>query len=229
MPAHILRLSHTYGCQFPVNSSCKLRMVRPLRAAPASCAWCDKEELQHTSFLLMTMPGWTCMHTITTRATQPWKVFKAASLAPKTDEDWHTQMRSMRCFFVSVLHRLLTWRACTWRTSRTTRTSRAPSPETSLPSFVTSLTAVVSSLRRFSGPRPLTLSLFNLAHSVDSTSEFYFSICFLWEAYRDCFHNFSFSLRFFFLEVSHVEGSSLTTSLHYQTSAFYEISKPKVD
>ena len=87
---------------------------------------------------------------------------------------------------------------------RTTRTSRSPSQETSLPSFVTSLTVVVSSLRRFSGPRPLLLSLFNLAQSADSTSEFYFSICFLWEAYRDCFHNFSFFLRF--LEVSHVEG-----------------------
>ena len=71
------------------------------------------------------------------------------------------------------------------------------------------------------------VSLFNLAQSADSTSEFY-SICFLWEAYRDCFYNFSFSLRFF-LEVSHVEGSSLTTSPRYQTSAFYEISKPKVD
>ena len=30
----------------------------------------------------------------------------------------------------------------------------------------------------------------------------------------DCFHDFSFSLRF--LEVSHVEGSSLTTSFRYQ-------------
>ena len=38
---------------------------------------------------------------------------------------------------------------------------------------------------------------------------------------------FSFSLRF--REVFHVEGSSLTTSLRYQTSAFYEISKPNVD
>jgi hypothetical protein len=38
---------------------------------------------------------------------------------------------------------------------------------------------------------------------------------------------FSFSLRF--REVSHVEGSSLTTSLRSQTSAFYEISKPNVD
>jgi hypothetical protein len=40
----------------------------------------------------------------------------------------------------------------------------------------------------------------------------------LWEAYRDCFHDFSFSLRF--LEVSHVEGSSLTTSLRYQALLF---------
>jgi hypothetical protein len=43
---------------------------------------------------------------------------------------------------------------------------------------------------------------------------FFFFICFLWEAYRDCFHDFSFSLRF--LEGFHVEGSSLTTSLRYQ-------------
>jgi hypothetical protein len=56
---------------------------------------------------------------------------------------------------------------------------------------------------------------------------YFLYICLLWEAYRDCFHDFSFSLRV--LEVSHVEGSSLTTSLRYQTSAFYEISKPKVD
>ena len=40
----------------------------------------------------------------------------------------------------------------------------------------------------------------------------------MWEAYRDCFHDFSFSLRF--LEFSHVEGSSLTTSLRYQTFLF---------
>jgi hypothetical protein len=45
--------------QFPGRSSCKLRVVRPLRTAPANCAWCDKEEQHHTSFLLMTMPGWT--------------------------------------------------------------------------------------------------------------------------------------------------------------------------
>ncbi len=43
------------------------------------------------TFLLMTMSGWTCMHTIATRVTQPYKVFKAASLAPKTDEDWHCE------------------------------------------------------------------------------------------------------------------------------------------
>jgi len=42
----------------------------------------------------------------------------------------------------------------------------------------------------------------------------FFFLCFLWESYRDCFHDFSFSFRF--LEVSHVEGSSLTTSLRYQ-------------
>ena len=40
----------------------------------------------------------------------------------------------------------------------------------------------------------------------------------MWEAYRDCFHDFSFSLRF--LEFSHVEGPSLTTSLRYQTFLF---------
>jgi len=45
-------------------------------------------------------------------------------------------------------------------------------------------------------------------------SLFFFYICLLWEAYRDCFHDFSFSLRS--LEFSHMEGSSLTTSLRYQ-------------
>ena len=47
---------------------------------------------------------------------------------------------------------------------------------------------------------------------------FFFSICLLWEAYRDFFPDFSFSLRF--LEVSHVEGSSLPTSLRYQIFLF---------
>ena len=47
---------------------------------------------------------------------------------------------------------------------------------------------------------------------------FFLYLFFLWEAYRDRFHDFSFSLRF--LEVSHVEGSSLTTSLRYQTFLF---------
>ena len=47
---------------------------------------------------------------------------------------------------------------------------------------------------------------------------YFLYICLLREAYRDCFHDFSFSLRF--LEVSHVEGSSLTTSLRYQTFLF---------
>jgi hypothetical protein len=37
-----------------------------------------------------------------------------------------------------------------------------------------------------------------------------------------------FSISFRFREVSHVEGSSLTTSICYQTYVFYEISKPKV-
>ncbi len=106
----------------------------------------------------------------------------------------------------------------------TTRTSRDPSPETSLTSFVTSLTAAVSSLRRFSGPRPLQLSLFNLAQSEDSTSEFYFSICFLWEAYRDCFYNFSFSLHFFFLRsftwrACHSQPLFVTRRLHFMKSA----------
>ena len=36
--------------QFPARSLCKLRVVRPLRAAPATCAWCDKEEPQHPTF-----------------------------------------------------------------------------------------------------------------------------------------------------------------------------------
>ena len=52
----------------------------------------------------------------------------------------------------------------------------------------------------------------------------FFLYLFLWEAYRDCF-----LFTFIFLAVSHVAGSSLTTSLRYQTFAFYEISKPKVD
>ena len=44
---------------------------------------------------------------------------------------------------------------------------------------------------------------------------------FVWEAYRDCFLDFSFSLRFFILRfitwrANHLEGSSLTTSLRYQ-------------
>ena len=57
--AHTATLTHIRIPQFPAHSSCKLRVVRPLRAAPASCAWCDTEEQLHTSFLLMTMPGWT--------------------------------------------------------------------------------------------------------------------------------------------------------------------------
>ena len=52
------------------------------------------------------------------------------------------------------------------------------------------------------------------AQSQDYDSEFFFYICLLWEAYRDSFHDFYISLRF--LEVPHVEGSSLTTSLRYQ-------------
>ena len=48
-------------------------------------------------------------------------------------------------------------------------------------------------------------------------------LCPLWGAYRDCFHVFSFSLRS--LPVSHVEGSSLTTSLRYQDlRSFFVIS-----
>jgi len=80
-------------------------------------------------------------------------------------------------------------------------------------------------LKRRLTPRLVLDSLLFLAFVVFSLV--FFSLCLLWEAYRDCFHDFSFSLRF--REVSHVEGSSLTTSLRYQTSAFYEISKPKVD
>ena len=57
--AYTALLAHIRMPQFPARSLCKLRVVRPLRAAPATCAWCDKEEPQHPSFLLMTMPGWT--------------------------------------------------------------------------------------------------------------------------------------------------------------------------
>ena len=43
----------------------------------------------------------------------------------------------------------------------------------------------------------------------------------MWESYWDCFLDFSFSLRFFYLRfitwrANHLEGSSLTTSLRYQ-------------
>ena len=105
-------------------------------------------------------------------------------------------------------------------------------------SYITSLKAAVSRLSRFSGPRAfllqtcVTLSLFKLCtrplrltclqrlsltliltRSLRTMTEFFLSICFLWEAYRDCFYDSSFSLRFF-LEFSHVE--SFTTSLRYQ-------------
>ena len=43
-PACILRLSHTYGCHIPGTKT--------LRPGPVNCAWCDKEELQHTSSLI---------------------------------------------------------------------------------------------------------------------------------------------------------------------------------
>ena len=81
-------------------------------------------------------------------------------------------------------------------------------------------------LQRLSLTPILTASLKTLTLLMIQFSYFLY-ICLLWEAYRDCFHDFSFSFRV--LEVSHVEGSSLTTSLPYQTSVFYEISKPKVD
>ena len=55
----------------------------------------------------------------------------------------------------------------------------------------------------------------------------FFLYLFLVGSVQGLFSCFSISLRF--REVSHVEGSSLTTSLRYQTFAFYEISKPKVD
>jgi hypothetical protein len=58
-------LAHIRMPQFPGNSSCKLRVVRSLRAAPASCAWCDEEEPQHTSFLLITVPDWTFINMYT--------------------------------------------------------------------------------------------------------------------------------------------------------------------
>ena len=53
-------------------------------------------------------------------------------------------------------------------------------------------------------------------------TEFSFLLCFLWEAYRDCFHVFFLSLFAFFFSppASHVEGSSLTTSLRYQDLRF---------
>jgi hypothetical protein len=50
-------------------------------------------------------------------------------------------------------------------------------------------------------------------------SEFVF-LCLLWEAYRDCFPvSLSLSLRF--PPASHVEGSSLTTSLRYLDLRFF--------
>jgi len=60
--AHTAPLAHIQMPQFPAHSLCKLRVVRPLCAAPATCAWCNKEEPQHPSFLLMTMPGWTLIN-----------------------------------------------------------------------------------------------------------------------------------------------------------------------
>jgi hypothetical protein len=55
-----------------------------------------------------------------------------------------------------------------------------------------------------------------------------FTLCLLlsllWEAYRDCFHVFLSLCVFVFLccfpPASHVEGSSLTTSLRYQDLRF---------
>ena len=38
---------------------------------------------------------------------------------------------------------------------------------------------------------------------------------------RDCFHDFFLLLTFQVLEVSHVKGSSLTTSLRYQDLLFF--------
>ena len=65
---------------------------------------------------------------------------------------------------------------------------------------------------RFTCLQRLSLTLI-LTRSLRTMTEFFLSICFLWEAYRDCFYDSSFSLRFF-LEFSHVE--SFTTSLRYQ-------------
>ena len=50
---------------------------------------------------------------------------------------------------------------------------------------------------------------------------FSLSICFVWEAYRDCFLHFLslhvfLYLRFLTWRANHLEGSSLTTSLRYQ-------------
>ena len=55
----------------------------------------------------------------------------------------------------------------------------------------------------------------------------FFLYMFIVGSVQGLFSCFSFSLRF--REVSHVEASSLTTSLRYQTSVFYEISMPNVD
>ena len=67
-------------------------------------------------------------------------------------------------------------------------------------------------LKRRLTPRLVLDSLLFLAFVVLRFVFFLYML--LWETYRDCFHDFSFSLRF--LEVSHVEGSSLTTCLRYQ-------------
>jgi len=95
-------LAHIRMPQFPARSFCKLRVVRPLRAAPATCAWCDKEEQQHPSFFPMTMPGWTFINVYAhDRYPRDPAIegLQGGQLGPKTDEDWHTQNEVNTLFF----------------------------------------------------------------------------------------------------------------------------------
>ena len=66
---------------------------------------------------------------------------------------------------------------------------------------------------------PLTRSLRILTLMLIKFS-FFLYLFFLWEAYRDCFHDFSFSLRF--LEVSHVEASSRERALLGTIQFYYK-------
>jgi hypothetical protein len=65
--------------------------------------WCDKEELQHTSFLLMTMPGWTFMNMYAhDRDLRDPAIegFQGGWLGLKTDEDWYTHNEVNTLFFL---------------------------------------------------------------------------------------------------------------------------------